>query len=92
MLGGIIVSSMNPNESSEKKQRFLAKFGGLFPDGEWPPAELDLFLDSLQYRVLEAGTTILREGQTCASLPFVLEGAIRVFKTAESGREITAIR
>ena len=34
----------------------------------------------------------MREGQACASLPFVLDGGIRVFKTAESGREITLYR
>jgi CRP-like cAMP-binding protein len=51
--------------------------------------KLEPLLASLQYRDMEAGTTVLREGQACASVPFVLSGAIRVFKTAESGREIT---
>jgi CRP/FNR family transcriptional regulator len=41
---------------------------------------------------MSAGTTILREGQVCASVPFVVDGSIRVFKTAESGREITLYR
>jgi CRP/FNR family transcriptional regulator len=72
--------------------RFLGAFGALFPPGEWPAGKLEGILSSLQYREMEAGTTILREGQVCASVPFVLEGAIRVFKTAESGREITLYR
>ena len=76
----------------DSSDRFLAIFGQLFPPGEWPAPELALLLDSLQYRDIEEGTTLLREGQACASLPFVLEGGIRVFKTAESGREITLYR
>ena len=77
---------------ADLEDRFLSVFGELFPQGEWSPAELELLLGSLQYRDLEEGTTILREGQACASLPFVLDGGIRVFKTAESGREITLYR
>jgi hypothetical protein len=70
--------------------RFLSVFGSLFPSSEWPEAKLDLSLAPLRLREMEAGTTILREGQACASVPFVLEGSIRVFKTAESGREALA--
>ena len=72
--------------------RFLGLFGALFPPREWPTMKLEPLLASLQYRDMEAGTTVLREGQACASVPFVLSGAIRVFKTAESGREITLYR
>ncbi|MFA6505684.1 MAG: Crp/Fnr family transcriptional regulator [Treponemataceae bacterium] len=74
------------------KDRFLKTFGFLFPQKEWPPEKLEAVLATVAYRDLEAGTTILREGQTCASVPFVIEGAIRVFKTAETGREITLYR
>jgi len=77
---------------SGAKELFLARFGALFPKSEWSPAKLEDLLDRLQYRSMEAGATILREGQVCAAVPFVLEGAIRVFKTAESGREITLYR
>lgn len=71
---------------------FLDHFGHILPREEWPPARLDPLLESLSYRSLEAGTTILREGQTCGSVPFVMQGAIRIFKVAESGREIALYR
>jgi CRP/FNR family transcriptional regulator, anaerobic regulatory protein len=74
------------------REQFLAIFGSLFPKEEWPPIKIEPIFASLQYRDLDAGTTILREGQTCASVPFVLDGVIRVFKTAESGREISLYR
>ena len=76
----------------DPRERFLATFGALFPAGEWPPAKLQGLLASLHFRDMEAGTTLLREGQVCGSVPFVVEGSIRVFKTAESGREITLYR
>ena len=83
---------MRPSDGRVPNERFLSVFGALFPTREWPPAKLDGLLASLQYRDLDEGTTILRESQVCVSVPFVLEGAIRVFKTAESGREITLYR
>jgi len=83
---------MQPLEDQSPKARFLKVFGQLFPREEWPPIKLEGLLATLQFRDLESGVTILREGQVCSSVPFVLEGAIRVFKTAESGREITLYR
>lgn len=71
---------------------FLRTFGSLFPREEWRPADLEGILASLSYRELEAGTSLLREGQACSKVPFVLEGVLRVYKTAESGREITLYR
>jgi len=76
----------------DREAKFLETFGPLFPDREWPPAERRALLDSIHYRRLEAGSVILREGEFCAAVPFVLQGAIRVFKAAESGREITLYR
>jgi CRP/FNR family transcriptional regulator len=72
--------------------RFLGVFGSIFPGSEWPTAKRRILLEKLRFREMEAGTTILREGQVCSSVPFVLEGVIRVFKTAESGRSITLYR
>jgi CRP/FNR family transcriptional regulator, anaerobic regulatory protein len=77
---------------AEARDRFLAVFGGLFPRGEWPPESLGEALALLSHRFLGAGETLIREGQGCGAVPFVLEGAIRVFKRAESGREITLYR
>lgn len=72
--------------------RFLEAFGSLVPVSEWPGPKRQALLDTLRYREIEPGTTILREGQVCSSVPFVLEGSIRVYKSAESGREITLYR
>lgn len=74
------------------RARYLAAFGDLFPGTEWPAMRLEPVMALLQFRDMEAGATILREGQTCASIPFVVSGSIRVYKTAESGREITLYR
>jgi CRP/FNR family transcriptional regulator len=67
-------------------------FGSLFPSHEWPPGKRDEFLAQVRIRKIRAGETLLREGQACGSIPFVISGSIRVFKTAESGREITLYR
>lgn len=72
--------------------RFLESFGFLFPAKEWAPAKLESLLSSMRLREMEAGTVILREGQVCGAIPFVIEGSIRVFKRAESGREISLYR
>jgi CRP/FNR family transcriptional regulator len=74
------------------REDFIDVFSALFPRAEWPAPKLERVLDSILFRKLEAGATILREGQACASAPFVMRGSIRVFKTAESGREITLYR
>ncbi len=83
---------MLPLRRQDGRERFLEVFGSLLPKDEWPPIKVEPILSSIHYRRLEAGATILREGQVCASVPFVLEGTIRVFKSSESGREITLYR
>jgi CRP/FNR family transcriptional regulator len=80
------------DKTDDGSARFLETFGTLFPRSEWEPEKLKEVLSGLRRRDLDAGATILREGQVCASVPFVFEGAIRVFKTAETGREITLYR
>ena len=42
-----------------------------------------------QYRSIEKGARIYWEGDECSHIAFVIEGEIRVFKTSDSGREIT---
>lgn len=79
-------------KAAESANRFLELFGTLIPPSEWPGTKRQVLLDTLHYREIELGTTILREGQVCSSVPFVLEGSIRVYKSAESGREITLYR
>jgi CRP/FNR family transcriptional regulator len=82
--------SLPPRGTS--RESFMSVFGALLPKDEWPPIKLEPVLASLQYRILEEGTIILREGQICSAVPFVLDGSIRVFKTSENGREITLYR
>jgi CRP/FNR family transcriptional regulator len=74
------------------KELLLSAFKSAFPAKEWPRGKLDEVLALAPFRRLQAGDTILREGQVCGSVPFVIEGSIRVFKTSSSGREITLYR
>lgn len=48
--------------------------------------------ERLTTRELRNGERLLHEGDPCPSLLFVERGALRVYKTAESGREITLYR
>ncbi len=41
---------------------------------------------------LNDGEMLVRDGNECAYLPFILKGALRVFKTSESGKELTLYR
>ena len=86
------MTGLPATRGTDPRSRFLGFFSELFPPGEWPPRKLEPLLDTLRFRDMAAGATILREGQVCSSVPFVLRGAIRVFKTAESGREISLYR
>ncbi len=81
-----------PLSQAERMKRFDDAFGGLFPEAEWPKPKWRAVADRLQFREMAGGEIIMREGQTCGSVPFVVAGSIRVFKTAESGREITLYR
>lgn len=71
---------------------FLALFGPLLSGPEWTDAHRQRFLAELQFRSIDRGAYLLREGQVCPSVPFVLEGSLRVFKSSESGKEITLYR
>jgi CRP/FNR family transcriptional regulator len=83
---------VQPLEAGGPRERFLSVFGQLFPSRDWSASKLEGLLSSLRYREMGEGEALLREGQVCASVPFVISGSIRVFKTAESGREITLYR
>ncbi len=86
------VDIINPMSAATLRENFLEIFSPLFPRAEWPAPRLERILDSILFREIEAGATIQREGQTCIGAPFVMRGSIRVYKTAESGREITLYR
>lgn len=49
-------------------------------------------IDSGQMATLPPGQFICMEGNACGALPIVLNGSARVYKTGETGREITLYR
>ncbi len=81
-----------PLTGESAKEQFLSAFDSAFPAKEWPRGKLDEILALARYKRLGAGEIILREGQGCGNVPFVIEGVIRVFKTSAIGREITLYR
>jgi CRP/FNR family transcriptional regulator, anaerobic regulatory protein len=83
---------MSENAATSNEERFLAAFEMAFPAEDNRRARLGGLLGQLRFRDMDSGDVLLREGQVCGSVPFVIEGSIRVFKTAESGREITLYR
>lgn len=57
-----------------------------------PRASRDAFLAQAVRKSLENKQVLVRDGNECAYLPFVLEGTLRVFKTSETGKELTLYR
>ncbi|MEX2179471.1 MAG: Crp/Fnr family transcriptional regulator [Gemmatimonadaceae bacterium] len=51
--------------------------------------EARTFVERTMLRRLPAGETYLRDGDSCSAIALVLEGRLRVSKSAPSGREIT---
>jgi CRP/FNR family transcriptional regulator len=71
------------------RSRLLARFP-LF--AELPPGRLDALLAEAQLLRTPAGGVLFDAKQPCRGFPLVLEGSIRVAKTAPSGREILLYR
>ena len=63
-----------------------------FPDLDRTDRTLWQALSPIRPLKLTAGRLLLSEGATCAGVPFVLAGSLRLFKTSETGREITLYR
>jgi CRP/FNR family transcriptional regulator, anaerobic regulatory protein len=57
-----------------------------------PRASRDAFLAQAVRKSLEHKQVLARDGNECGHLPFVLDGTLRIFKTSDSGREITLYR
>ena len=57
-------------------------------DGELQRA----FRDHVQIMRIEKGRQIAMQGAECPGMAFILDGAVRVYKLGESGREITLYR
>lgn len=56
---------------------------------EAPPPLRGKIAEEGAFAALPAGATFYREGETCENFAVVGRGNLRVFKTAESGREMT---
>src|SRR5574341_1617578 len=54
-----------------------------------PDVLVNNLLDSASRHGIPAGKQIYAEGDECSAIAFVLSGEIRVFKTGQTGREIT---
>ncbi len=59
---------------------------------EMPAAELDALLAHANRMSLPPGTVVFDENQACQGFPLLLDGAIRVIKSAPSGRELQLYR
>jgi len=57
-----------------------------------PVAELDALLAHANLVSLPAGALVFDENQSCHGFPLLLDGAIRVIKSAPSGRELQLYR
>lgn len=64
----------------------------LFPELWSDPALQQGMLQHAAIHQLPAGQTVCQQDQDCGYLPLLLTGRVRVFKLAESGREITLYR
>ncbi len=52
----------------------------------------DQVLNHVTVAPIQKGNIIFNEGDECRQMAFILSGIVRVYKTAESGREITLYR
>jgi CRP/FNR family transcriptional regulator, anaerobic regulatory protein len=57
-----------------------------------PERSREAFLAQAVRKSLENKQVLVHDGNECSSLPFVLEGTLRVFKTSETGKELTLYR
>jgi CRP/FNR family transcriptional regulator len=57
-----------------------------------PAASREAFLAAVLGKELDDRQVLVSGGAECAYLPLVLEGALRVYKTSQSGRELTLYR
>jgi CRP/FNR family transcriptional regulator len=57
-----------------------------------PRASREAFVAQAVRKSLEHRQVLVRDGNECAYLPFVVNGTLRVFKTSEAGKEITLYR
>lgn len=76
-------------KSSELKSRLLQ----LFPVfGQLPDAAVDEIVHSAAPRQAPAGAILFEAASPCTGFPMLLEGSVRVVKSAPSGREVQLYR
>lgn len=76
-------------ENAEQQARLFEAFPLL---EQASPEFRQLFFQSATLMAIPAGHTIASEGSECQQLALVLSGKVRVYKLADSGREITLYR
>ncbi len=78
----------------EPREAFLKKLMDESPRGEPgpPPSFAEILRETTMVRSFERGSYLALEADACDYLPVVLSGSVRIFKAAESGREITLYR
>ncbi|HUJ76113.1 MAG TPA: Crp/Fnr family transcriptional regulator [bacterium] len=57
-----------------------------------PPRSLEELRGQAVHRSLAHKEILVRDGRECAYLPFVLQGALRVYKASDTGKELTFYR
>jgi CRP/FNR family transcriptional regulator len=72
--------------TGEERARLVERFPSL---AALPAPDQATLLQRGVLRTLPKGAVYLREGDSCAGIALLLDGRIRVSKSAESGREIT---
>ncbi len=75
--------------TEEKTRQRLAE---LFPFLQTPSAEHEEFFRQATFATLPEGQTIAFPGEPCARFILILQGTLRVYRTTDSGREITLYR
>ena len=71
--------------ASEQRERLIRRFPIL-------AARADTIIARSRVRHMRAGSVLFSAHQPCAGFPLVLEGSVRVLKTAPNGREILLYR
>jgi len=62
------------------------------PLASLPAGELDVLLDEAPTVTVPSGTVLFDEENPCMAFPLILEGTVRVTKTAPNGRELQLYR
>jgi CRP/FNR family transcriptional regulator len=76
-------------DRAQVKERLTALYP---PFASLPPARLDALLDETPAVTVPAGTVMFDEENPCMAFPLILEGTVRVSKTAPNGRELQLYR